>query len=268
MQFTKTFSNLANAPDFLSAATLGLVAGCQLVFAVGHVSGVAVITPPIDIWDGANIYPFQTTAGHLNFSSSSANDAAPNSGAWACFIQGLDANFNQISETVSLAGTGTVSTVNQYRRVNGVAATVAGSGGTNAGTITVATAGATTLALIEPGLGVSQSAVYTVPAGYYGILQGVEYALAGANTNVAQAAITANVFSTAFGNGQTNTARAEGTKISCLGGTPVQSLGLKGYANPPETDLTCRLLSCGQASTEISAAFSLLLVASSYVTSA
>ena len=113
------------------------------------------------LWEGltqsGGLYPFPSSAAQLTIVSSSASDTT----ALSVQIQGLDANFAPISEVIALNGTNAVTSVKSYLRVNNVGVT----NGINVGTITFKQS-TTLLAQINPGLGVNQASIYTVPAGY------------------------------------------------------------------------------------------------------
>ncbi len=121
-------------------------------------------------------FTFQSVATVMKISSSSTNDAAVGIGARTVLITGLDANYNVISETVTLNGQTAVNTVNSYLRINGFTVTTAGNSLTAAGTIYagagVVTAGvpATVYELIPLGWNSRQSATYTIPTGYTGYI--------------------------------------------------------------------------------------------------
>jgi len=145
----------------------GQIAGHQTVSIFGYQAAVTATSIPI--WENATTYTFPTTATTLTCSSTSVTDVSP-----AAFtINGLDANFNPLSETVTIASGNTVTT-NSYLRVNSLFLTKPGSGyNTNQGAISVKQ-GSNTLAQINTGVGKSQSAVYTVPNGYTFYLDYVE----------------------------------------------------------------------------------------------
>jgi hypothetical protein len=125
------------------------------------------------IWDGGGMYTYLTTAGVLTVTSTDSDDAASGTGARTVTVEGLDANYNQVSETLTVGGSaGSV----EFLRVFRAYVASSGSTGTNEGTISVAS-GATTLAQIRTagsptssGLGQTFMAVYTVPAGYTGFI--------------------------------------------------------------------------------------------------
>lgn len=156
----------ASNQDFPEKLSLGLVSGAQLVSIVGHNPDVDTGSVPEDIWEGSDLYPFQTSAQALEIVSDSADDAAAGTGMRTVFVQGLNASYEPISETVSLNGLTAVPLVNSYLRVNSTTGATAGSGGTNAGTVTLRLAGGgATANVIGLGDGKAHSAIYTVPAG-------------------------------------------------------------------------------------------------------
>jgi hypothetical protein len=117
------------------------------------------------IWPDGGTVPHPTTAAVLDIVSTSTADDAAGTGARTVFIEGLDNNYNVISETVILDGTTVVETVNSYLYVNQFYVATAGTGGVNAGEIT-AKVGATLYDLIAVGYNQRTTAHYCVPAGY------------------------------------------------------------------------------------------------------
>jgi hypothetical protein len=91
-------------------------------------------------------------------------------------IVGLDGDYNQVSETVTLNGQTAVNTTNSYLYVNQFYVVTVGSGGANAGDINagtgVVTAGvpAVLYDLIAAGFNNRTTAHYCVPAGYTGYM--------------------------------------------------------------------------------------------------
>jgi hypothetical protein len=125
------------------------------------------------VWIGSNTYTFPAAASVLTISSSSANDASPSgTGAQTVQIQGLDANYAPVSETVALNGQTAVNTTNSYIRVNKITVLTAGTGGTSAGNIYAGTgtvtSGVPAVVVNQTGLlaNETESGFYTVPAGY------------------------------------------------------------------------------------------------------
>lgn len=117
-----------------------------------------------DVWVGDSSYPFQSAAVLTYASSSSASDAAAGTGCRTILIEGVaGTTLNYQSESVTLNGTSAVALTNSYQGINKVTCTTSGSGETNAGTILVG-AYNTSLANMPASYGVSQAAIYTVPA--------------------------------------------------------------------------------------------------------
>jgi hypothetical protein len=135
-----------------------------------------VDTSEESIWPDGGTIPHPTVASVLKISSTSANDTSAGTGARTIAIFGLDANYNEISESVLLDGQNSVNTGNSYLYINGFYVTTAGSGGVNAGNINagtgVVTAGvpAVLYDIIATGYNNRTTAHYCVPAGYTGYL--------------------------------------------------------------------------------------------------
>jgi len=122
----------------------------------------SLTTTSIPIWENASTYTYITSASTLSLVSTSASDDT----SAKILISGLDSNFNPISETLAMNGTGAVTTVNSYFRVNSLLMTSPGTGqNTNVGTITLKQS-SNVVAQINVGIGKSQSTIFTVPAGY------------------------------------------------------------------------------------------------------
>jgi hypothetical protein len=148
----------------------GQITGHKTLFKFGNNSDIngALET----IWSRGGLYVYPTSAIQMKVSSSSANDAALGTGARTVSVQGLDQNYNEVAETVTLTGQTEVLTTNTFIRVFRAFVITAGSGGTAAGTIYVGTgtvtAGVPATVYAEIALGENQTtmAVWTVPAGY------------------------------------------------------------------------------------------------------
>ena len=138
----------------------GQIYGHSVVSLFGYQSSVT--TTAIPIWENATTYTYITSASTLSLVSTSASDDT----SAKILISGLDSSFNPISETLAMNGTGAVTTVNSYFRVNSLLMVSPGTGqSTNVGTITLKQS-SNIVAQINVGIGKSQSTIYTVPAGY------------------------------------------------------------------------------------------------------
>lgn len=150
--------------------------------ALGAASGVTVIqqfgeNPDVgtsleDIWTPGGIKTWLTAAATLEAISTSTNDTAAGTHARTIVVEGLDANWAEVSATITMNGTSaSTATTQTFIRVNrAYVATSGGYGNSNAGTITIRVSGAgSTQAEISilDGIGAGQSLMlmYSVPAG-------------------------------------------------------------------------------------------------------
>jgi hypothetical protein len=105
------------------------------------------------LWNDGGDYVFPTSAVAMDLVSTSSSDTM------SVLVKGLDANYNEISETVTLTGTVAVTTSASFLRINS-AIILSGS---NVGDVTISNGG-TIYGFIEAELGTTQSCIYTVPA--------------------------------------------------------------------------------------------------------
>lgn len=110
-------------------------------------------TSYIPCWENNTAYTFPTTPLTMTVTNNVADNGVQ------ILIVGLDGDYNQISEVVTLAGTAT--TTQQFFRINDVI-TVSGNAVND---ITVSNGGVT-YAKVRGGEGKNQASIYTVPAGY------------------------------------------------------------------------------------------------------
>ena len=161
---------MSNIGVFRSISQVGRYEPFDLQVARGQISGHSVLNiygyqPAVNntyipLWENATAYTYPVAAAKMHLASSNAGDTA------TIQINGLDASYNQISETKALTGTTAVTTTNSYLRINSMQVTV-GSLTNPAGTVTLKDlTDTTTYAQINPGIGRTQMAIYTVPAGY------------------------------------------------------------------------------------------------------
>lgn len=133
----------------------------------GRNNDIDTTTVPEDVWQVGGAYPWPTTAQVVSVVSTNANDDVGGTGAREIAIQGLDENWEHITEYVDVTGLTPVVTETKFIRVSRIICHTAGSLQTNAGVVT-ASHGATTLADMQPGEGTSLMALYTVPANHFG----------------------------------------------------------------------------------------------------
>lgn len=128
-------------------------------------------TVPETLWDPGGLYVWQTAAETLELVSSSGADAAAGTGARTVSVQGLSAAGILQEEIATLNGVTAVPLALSYLRVNKAQVATVGSGGFNAGTVTLRRTSAGVARAQIPviggvGLGVGMSGRYTVPAGH------------------------------------------------------------------------------------------------------
>lgn len=162
-----------NEPFELQVAR-GFIEGHRTVTVFGYNGDVD--TSEVTVWPLPSIIGHPAAALQMKVSSTSANDTSAGTGARTVVIQGLDANYVEISETVTLNGQTEVLTAQSFFRIN--YAYVATTGSTNSaagdiyfGTGTV-TAGvpATLYNIIKYDFNNTVTGHYTIPAGYTGYL--------------------------------------------------------------------------------------------------
>lgn len=129
------------------------------------------------VWDGSTLYPWATTwdlgAANVHLKSSDEDDAGI-----TVFIEGLDADFNVQSETVTLDATDPTTTAvasqSTYIRLFRMYNT---SSQQEVGNISAhySTAAGIKVAQIGAGEGQTLMAVYTIPAGWVGLVMHYEF---------------------------------------------------------------------------------------------
>lgn len=131
-----------------------------------------VDTAQVTVWPHTGLITHPTTALQMSVSSNSANDTAAGTGARTVFLSGLDADYNEISETVTMNGLTAVLTTKSFLRINNCYVATAGSLLSAAGDIYFGTGTvtlgvpATVYDLIKYDYNSRITGHYTVPAGY------------------------------------------------------------------------------------------------------
>lgn len=184
------------------------------------------------IWTQGGNVPWPTTAFTAYAVSDNAADANGSSGANTVEVEGLDADYNFKSVSVSMNGTNAVEISGTWIRINRAYVTLAGSGGTSAGTIHIQNSGGT---VIYANLAVgnqTQMAVYTVPAGHTFYVDDISFtaALSQANKRIratfAVREFGSNVFRTRL--------------VSVLQSTHLVTRFVYPLAIPEKADMECR----------------------------
>jgi hypothetical protein len=146
----------------------GAVSRTSHINKFGYNTAVGATFETITDLGGNQYYP--TSAGVISVVSSDANDDGGDTGARTVEIQGLDGNYAEISETVTLNGTSAVTTTKLFHRVFRGKVLTAGSSGINEGTITLSIGGNNVASISADNGGQTLMAVYTVPAGKKGYI--------------------------------------------------------------------------------------------------
>ena len=153
----------------------GMVKGASFVHKFGAVPSLATNTTGT-VWDkNDTVYPWSvwSTSGNVHVDLASSSDLNK-----YVTVIGLDENYNQISETITLTALTNNYSSNTFSRVFRA---YVSDGVSNVGQLAIQK-GTTDVAIISAGYGQTLMAVYTVPAGYTGYLyKGTCSAQAGAD---------------------------------------------------------------------------------------
>jgi len=141
------------------------------------------------VWAQGGLYSYLASASVLKVSSSSTADTSAGTGARTVELFGLDTNYDEINETVTLNGQTAVNTTKEYLRINRMVVRSAGSGGQNAGVIYAGTGTVTAgvpankYATIAIGDNQTVMALWTVPRGYTAYLLQTDITVATTQNN-------------------------------------------------------------------------------------
>lgn len=127
-----------------------------------------------EMWEYGTARVLPTSAGALSVVSSSVqDDNTTGTGAWTIQVEGLDSNYEQISEVITMDGTSPVASASSdWFRVNRAYVVTAGTGEVNAGNIDI-TIGGNEQAFIENNEGQTHQTHYTVPVGKSLVVTGI-----------------------------------------------------------------------------------------------
>ena len=136
----------------------------------------AVGTSAETIWLQGGAYTWPSAAAKLDITSTDVNDdnTTPSTGALTVRLEGLDANYDELNETVEMDGQVAVVTDGSFLRLHRMYVLTAGSSLTNEGIIYASTGTQTTgtpdvattiRSTIGAGEGQTLQSFYTVPAG-------------------------------------------------------------------------------------------------------
>lgn len=216
-----------------------------------------------DIWDGGGDYTgFPTGAAeNIEVLSSSVNDTAAGTGARTLRVYYLDSDYNAFDSSenflyvdVILNGTTPVSTTKTGVRVWRSEVLTAGSGTTNAGTITIRHTSTTAniFTVIPVGYGQSEITAFTIPLGYTGYLKQYRCGILDTTSNSALIAIKMRPF---------------GGAVRLQRSFSIDTTAFMPYLQPygmikfeEKTDFCLRVVSIGNSNGNVTGAWSLVLV--------
>lgn len=162
-------------PNVYLDVARGAISNSKIVHKFGANFDIDQGTDPESVWTGSGVYPWASlsSAQTIYCLSTDASDTT------TLTLEGLDANYDEISETVTLTGTSAVTTSNTFLRVFRMTYDA-----TNVGTITARTVSAsgTVVAQIDAGYAQTLMAVYTVPAGFTAYLVALDATIDGTKT--------------------------------------------------------------------------------------
>ncbi len=179
---------------------LGDYPGMEPGLKFGRNSDIDTGSVPEDVWNGGNVYtgqPLSFTPETVDVFSGDANDTSAGTGARTLRLWGLktEASTEYETEDIIFDGTSAVTSADTWWRVNRAKVLTAGSGGENAGVITIqaTTTDTNVFAKIPAGYNQTQIAAYTVPAGKKAIWKSFRAAITRTSGAAGSATVTVRV---------------------------------------------------------------------------
>lgn len=193
--FTFNSAGALQTSDFLTEVARGSVNGYEIGTKFGRNPVINTNTTPEDVWNGGSTYTgFPTGSPEtVQVFSSDANDTSAGTGARTIRFYGLKSSTSSIyeSEDVTMNGTTEVTTTSTWYRINRAIVLTAGSGGENAGTITIRHSTTTANVFVQmPSFNQTTIAAYTVPANKEMLIKRVRVAITRSSGAAGSATIT------------------------------------------------------------------------------
>lgn len=233
----------------------GRMQGVSIVNKFGKNPDVDTGTVPEDIWENGGLYSgFNAVAAEIcQVFSSSASDAAAGVGAITVRVIGLDANYVEQSETVTLNGLTPVDTVGSYIRIHTASVQSSGSSLFNVGTITVRqkVTTANVFLFMLAGTNQTNSSGYTVPAGKTAYMRHITAAV----RSTASSTIDGAIYSRGF-----NMAPRLRRPFTLSLNAPLIDTIYGGLVFTEKTDLILRITASSGSNIEIVGGYDLILV--------
>ncbi len=167
----RSISQVGTSEPFELQVARGQIPGHSIrnLFGTNPSIGTSFVTP----WENNTALPFLSAEQNLSFVSTVAGDVDIK-----ISVSGVDQNYAEVSEVVTLLGTLPVTTTNKFFRINDILTVF----GNPAGDVT-ASYNAGVYAKIIAGRGKNQAAVFTVPAGHSFYLGRIDAFTATANND-------------------------------------------------------------------------------------
>jgi len=240
-------------------------AASNVIISAGDLAGYSAINKfgrnpsvggaPETIWMYGGRYVYLTSPSTIYAYSADTDDSVSGTGARTVTIQGLDGNYESIEETV-IVSSGVASTA-QFLRVFRAFVVTAGSTGTNEDNIIISTGAAGTGTILADigtigtgttyGLGQTQLALYTIPAGKTGYLTAWNVGVGSYND-----AVTVSLLTREF-----NSAFRTRDIMDVPGGSHVRNYSVP-IRLPAKTDV--EIIAIASTGTNISSSFDIILV--------
>ena len=167
--------------DYKHEVALGIIEGSSLWNKFGYNVDVDTATSPEIVASFGGSFSPVVTETTISLVSSSAADDSGGTGCNSVVIYGLNADWEEVVELVTLDGTTPVTTTSTWVGINRLAMYICGTGQVNAGTITAtAVTGGRTMAVMPLAEGVTQQCLFYVAQGHTFVM---EYLLLGAGRN-------------------------------------------------------------------------------------
>ena len=247
--------NSFNTDNFLNIAR-GEVGDTSHIHKFGRNPNIGNAPETIWMYGGKYVYLDVGAASTLYAYSADSEDSAAGDGARTVTILGLDNNFNEIEETVTVGG---AATTLEFLRVYRAFVATAGSTRTNEGNVLISTGSGGTGTILADigtvgtgttfGLGQTQLALYTIPAGKTGYLTTWNVGLAPMN-NKATVILKSREIN---GDGPFRTKDI----VDLVGGYHTQNYSIP-LRFPEKTDI--EVLASGDTSSIISSSFDIILL--------
>lgn len=248
-----------NVSDFLFGVTRGRYPGFTIDTRFGYNPDIDTATDPEDIWALGGLYTGQpvhsAAAEAVNIVSSSVLDTSAGTGARTVIIFGLDSNFVEQSETLTLNGIVPVVSTLTYKRVFRANVLTAGATGVNQGTLTIRhnVTVANIFAQIPIGVNNTVLGAFTIPNAKTGYLLRLRMSIARASGAAGSATVSLRT-------------REEGSvyqskRYETISTSYPLDIDLRGgIVLQPRTDILLRIESVSDNNTQAAGAFEYLLV--------